>query len=142
MCDLQGLINIEMKSKNFPRVSDSNGDCNTTVMPTVTLVILKFQKWHQLKRLNEENNNDVVKFNYGDPSVWFNWICVVCKQKALDGISLEMQYLSDNFFYTDSNGTVWFRCEKCTTSIHQHCLQFYADPQLLQKFGLIVNCCK
>ena len=28
MCDLQGLINIEMKSKNFPHVSDSNGDCN------------------------------------------------------------------------------------------------------------------
>lgn len=139
MCDLQGLINIEMKSKNFPHVSDSNGDCNTDSNASY----FEISEMAPIKKtVNEENNYDVVKFNYGDPLVWFNWICVVCKQKALDGISLEMQYLSDNFFYTNSNGTVWFCCEKCTMSIHQHCLQFYADPQLLQKFGLIVNCCK
>ena len=139
MCDLQDLINIEMKSKNFPRVSDSNSNCNADSNASY----FEISEMAPIKKtVNEENNNDVVKFNYGDPSVWFNWIHVVCKQKALDGLSLEMQYLSDNFFYTDSNGTVWFHCEKCTMSIHQHCLQFYADPQLLQKFGLIVNCCK
>ena len=135
MCDLQVLINIEMKSKNFPCVSDSNSDSNAGYFEISEMAPIK-------KTVIEENNKNIVEFNYGDLSVWFNWICVVCKQKALDGISLEMQYLSDNFFYTDSNVTVWFHCEKCTMSIHQHCLQCYADPQLLQKFGLIVNCCK
>ena len=95
MCDLQDLINIEMKCKNFPHVSDSNtnssDDSNAGYFEISEMAPIK-------KTVNEENNNDVVKFNYGDPSVWFNWICVVCKQKALDGISLEMQYLSDNFF--------------------------------------------
>ena len=30
------------------------------------------------KNTNEQNNYDVVDFDYGDPSVWFNWICVAC----------------------------------------------------------------
>ena len=95
------------------------------------------------KKVNEENNCDVVEFDYGHPSIWFkldmfNWIC---KQTALDGISMAMQYLSDNVFSTDSNGSVWFLYEKCMPFIRQHCLQFYSDPHLLKKFGLIVNCC-
>ena len=94
------------------------------------------------KKVNVENNCDVVEFDYGNPFVWFNWICIVCKQNALDEISMEMPYLANNVFYTDSDGSVWFHCEKCTISIYQHCLQFYADPNLLKKFGLIVNCRK
>ena len=34
------------------------------------------------KSTNEENNCDVIEFDYGDPSVSFNWICVACKQKS------------------------------------------------------------
>ena len=86
-------------------------------------------------KVNEENNYDVVEFDYGDPSVWFNWTCIVCKQNGLDGITLQMQYLSDNVAYTDSDSSVWLRCEKCTTSIHQSCFQFYADLHLLEKMG-------
>ena len=47
MCDLQDLINIKMKSKNFPHVSDSKGKSNADS----NAGYLKFQKWHQLKRL-------------------------------------------------------------------------------------------
>ena len=93
------------------------------------------------KKTNEENNNDVVEFDYGDPAEYFNWTCIVCKDKALDGISLEMQYLGDNVIYKDSNGLVWFCCEKCTTSIHQKYLGFKADPELVKKFGLVIKCC-
>ena len=93
------------------------------------------------KKTNDENNIDAVEFDYGDPAEWFNWICIVCKHKALDGLSLEMQFLGDNVIYQDSDGSVWFRCEKCATSIHQNCLGFNADQELLKKFGLVVKCC-
>ena len=93
------------------------------------------------KNTNEENNYDVVDFDYGDPSEWFNWICVACNEKARDPISLELQYLSDNNLYQDSDGLIWFRCEKCTTSIHKKCLGFSVNVELFKKFGQVVKCC-
>ena len=93
------------------------------------------------KNTNEENNYDVVDFDYGDPSVWFNWICVACKLAAKDSITLELQYLSDNKVYQDSDGLIWFRCEKCTTSIHKKCLGFNVNVELFKKYGQVINCC-
>ena len=66
------------------------------------------------KRNNEENNYDVVKYVCGDPAEHFNWICLKCKVKAHDGLSLEMQFLSDNVVYQDSDRLYWFHCENCT----------------------------
>ena len=118
-----------MKSKNFPCVSDSNGNCNANSNASY----FEISGMAPIKKtINEENNNDVVKFNYGYPSVWFNWICVVCKQKALDGISLEMQYLSDNFFIP----TVMVQCGFIARNAQ--CLSISTVYNSMQ----IHNCCK
>ena len=93
------------------------------------------------KTTNKENNLDVVEFDYGDPAEWFNWICVACKGKALDPISMELQYLGDNVVYQDSDGSYWFRCEKCTTSIHHKCLLGPVDVELFKRFGETIMCC-
>ena len=90
---------------------------------------------------NDENNCDVIEFDFGNPAVYFNWICVSCKGKACDGTSLEMQFLGDNSVYLDSDGSYWFCCENCTTSIHAKCLGFVVNVEFFQKYGQIVKCC-
>ena len=93
------------------------------------------------KSTNEENNLDVIEFECGDPSEFFNWICVACKEKAIDPISMEFQYLGDNKVYEDIDGSIWFRCEKCTSSIHKKCLPFNVDIELFKKSGHVLKCC-
>lgn len=93
------------------------------------------------KKTNEENNIDVIEFDYGDPAVYFNWICIACKQKASDALSLEMQFLGDDLVYQDSDGSYWFRCENCKTSIHEKCLDILVHVELLKKYGQIIKCC-
>ena len=31
---------------------------------------------------NDENNCDIIEFDFGNPAVYFNWICVSSKGKA------------------------------------------------------------
>ena len=42
------------------------------------------------KSTNDENNFDAVEYDYGDLAEHFNWICLKCKGKASDALSLEM----------------------------------------------------
>ena len=93
------------------------------------------------KTTNVENNYDVVEYDYGDLAEHFNWICLACKGKACDALSLEMQFLGDNVVYLDSDGSYWFRCENCKASVHANCLGIPVNVELFKQYGQIVKCC-
>ena len=69
------------------------------------------------KTTDEENNNDVVEFDYSNPAEHFNFLRVPCKDKPCDGLSIEMQFLGDKLVYQASDSSYWFHCKNCKASM-------------------------
>lgn len=52
----------------------------------------------------------------------FGWLCVVCKEWALNGDVIETVHVESNeTIVNDSDGTPWFKCYKCGKTFHVRC---------------------
>ena len=52
----------------------------------------------------------------------FDWRCIVCHDIPMSPLHIEMQRLGgDVSFYTDLDGTLWVKCDKCHIPFHVKC---------------------
>ena len=52
----------------------------------------------------------------------FDWRCIVCHDIPMSPLHIEMQHLGwDLTVYTDLDGTLWVKCDKCHTPFHLKC---------------------
>ena len=72
------------------------------------------------------------------------WTCVICKRKAKDALSLEMQFLDgdDVLFFDDQ--LAWYRCDNYATAAYFSCLlaklKIYISYSNFRKDGRFYCC--
>ena len=74
----------------------------------------------------------------------FDWRCIVCHDIPMSPLHIEMQHLGgDLSVYTDLDGTLWVKCDKCHTPFHLKCATEESENCVRSKrFICTFFCCR
>ena len=74
----------------------------------------------------------------------FDWHCIVCHDIPMSPLHIEMQHLGgDLSVYTDLDGTLWVKCDKCHTPFHLKCATEESENCVRSKrFICTFFCCR